>query len=71
MAHLRSRAITCGRCGQQSFIVANLDDGRIQSLTLTDKCIFPAICQRQFVEGVFDRQFCERIIKPKFGGMSK
>ena len=71
MAHKRSKSVYCPRCGEQSYVVANLDTGKIESVLVTPKCKFPALCPEEFVRGVFDRQFGARIIVPKTGAMEK
>jgi hypothetical protein len=68
MSHMRSRALHCGKCNCKAYVVANLDSGKVHSVTLPEGCQYPATCKQDFVRGVFDRQFGARIIVPRFGG---
>jgi hypothetical protein len=68
MAHMRDKHVHCQACGGQSKITANLDTGKITNIELPHACKWPGSCPNKFVEGVFDRQFGEQIIKPKWIG---
>lgn len=70
MAHKRMRTVTCGRCNGTCTIKANLDTGTVEEATLPRECKWPSQrCATDLADGVFDRQFGSRLIRPQ--GMAK
>ena len=67
MTQKRSKSCFCPRCGGTSYVIANLESGKVESVTTTPLCHWPAQCPHEFVKGVFDRQFGCRIVIPKPG----
>lgn len=64
MAHMRDRSEHCKRCGQVATITANLDTGRVTEFRHPPKCVNPSRCIDRIKQGVFDRQFGEKLITP-------
>lgn len=67
MARKRSKACFCKTCGGTSFVMANLETGKIEKVAITPLCHWPKKCPEDFARGVFDRQFGSRIIIPHPG----
>lgn len=62
MAHMRDKAITCPRCLKLCRFTANLDDGKITQSVMPPECTHPSKCSRKLIDGIFDRQFGQKLI---------
>lgn len=67
MGKKRSKACFCNECGGTSFVMGNLDTGKIEKVAITPLCKWPKRCPEVFARGVFDRQFGSKIIIPTTG----
>jgi hypothetical protein len=64
MTMMRSKSCYCNLCKGTSYVVADLNTGKITSVDITPLCIWPAKCPEKFARGIFERTFGGNILIP-------
>lgn len=62
--HMRDKTVHCDKCHTNCTITANLDRGTVVAAKMPKDCKSPAKCIRVFRQGIFDRPFGERLVRP-------